>query len=306
MSSVTRPSEGWTTSWAAPLRRDRGLVVGAGLIGLLALAALSASVLAAVVGHGPSDQYPRIALDDSGIPITGGHGFLLGADELGRDVLVRVVYGARISLTIGVISTSLAMLVGVGVGILAGYRRGWVDAVLSEITSVTLAFPLLLTALSVAALNRAPGGATYVSPPVVVVAIIVLFSWTYFARVTRGIVVDITRMNYVRAAIGAGSPVRWILTREILPNVAPAVVVYWSVQLPSNIIAEATLSYLGVGIRAPQASWGSMIASAQSSGLYVAQPLMLIAPCAALFATVLGFNVVSTRLRVHLDPDRQG
>lgn len=288
------------------LRRDRTFVVGASIVLLLVGAALLAPVLAARVGHGPDEQFPAIAIDQTGIPITGGHGFLLGADDLGRDVLVRVLYGTRVSLVIGVVSTTLAMLIGVLIGLAAGYRRGWVDAVLSEITNVTLAFPMLLTALSVAALNRAPGGGSYVAPPVVVVAVISLFSWTYFARVVRGIVIDITHANFVKAAIGAGAPTRWIVFREILPNVAPSVIVFWAVQLPTNIMAEATLSYLGVGIRTPQASWGLMISEAQTSGLYVAQPWMLLAPCAALFVTVLGFNIVSTRLRAHLDPGREG
>ncbi|WP_036922488.1 ABC transporter permease [Propionicicella superfundia] len=288
------------------LRRDRTFVAGAVIVALLVALALLAPVIAAVVGHGPDAQFPDIAIDESGIPITGGHGFLLGADALGRDVFIRVLYGARVSLVIGVVSTTAAMLIGVAVGLVAGYWRGWADAVLSEVTNVTLAFPMLLTALSIAALNRAPGGSTYVSPPVVVVVIISLFSWTYFARVVRGVVIDVTNANYVKAAIGAGSPSSWIVLREILPNTAPSVIVYWAVQLPTNIMAEATLSYLGVGIRTPQASWGLMISEAQTSGLYVAQPMMLIAPCLALFVTVLGFNIVSTRLRAHLDPDKKG
>lgn len=284
------------------LRDDRVLGFGAGIVLVLAIVAIFAPVIATLIGHGPNDQFPDIAIDDAGIPISGGEGFLLGADALGRDVLIRVLHGARISLVIGVVSTTLAMLIGLAVGLVSGYRRGWLDGVLSELTTVTMAFPMLLTALTVAALNRAPGGATYVSPPVVVVAIISLFSWTFFARLVRGLVIDLTNATFVKAAIGAGFSPVWIAFREVLPNAAPAVVVYWAVQLPTNIMAEATLSYLGVGIRAPEASWGSMIAEAQSSGLYVAQPLMLIAPCAALFVTVLGFNIVSTRLRAHLDP----
>lgn len=293
----------------APLKQalaDPGLRLGAGVVAVLLLTAAAAPVLALLIGHGPNEQYPDIAISDAGIPVGPDQQFWLGADSLGRDVLVRVIFGARISVSIGVLSTTVAMVIGVLVGLAAGYLRGWVDAALSELTNVTMAFPMLLTALSVAALNRAPGGAVFVAPAVVVVVIISLFSWTYFARVVRAVVIDVTGATFVKAAIGAGSPTRWILSREILPNILPAVVVYWAVQLPTNIMAEATLSYLGVGIRAPEASWGQMIADAQSSGLYSVRPLILIAPCAALFVTVLGFNLLSTRLRAYLDPGRLG
>lgn len=288
------------------LRQDRELVVGVAIIAAIIFAAIIAPVVAALVGHGPNDQYPNIAISDDGIPITFGPGFLLGADELGRDVLVRVLYGARSSLMIGVASTTVAMVIGVTVGLLAGLSRGAFDAISSELTNVSLAFPMLLTALTVAALNRAPDGGTYLDPSFVVVVIISLFSWAYFARVVRGSVVAIANTDYVAAAVNAGAPRTWIAFREVLPNVAPTVIVYWAVQLPLNIIAEATLSFLGVGVRPPDPSWGSMISAAQTSGLYVAQPLMLIAPCAALFLTVLGFNMISTRLRVDLDPAGRG
>lgn len=288
---------GWRSFLADP-----GLLFGSLLVGLVVLAAVSAPLIAAVVGHGPNDQFPDDTLDDSGLPITGGNGFLLGADGSGRDVLIRTLYGARISLAIGVPATTIAMAVGVVVGLIGGYFGGRVDAVLSEFTNVALAFPFLVTALSVVTLNRGTAGTTLVDPVFVVIGIIALFSWTYFARLVRNSVTELKARPFVLAAVGCGSSHTRVLVREILPNIAPTVIIYWAVQLPTNIVAEASLSYLGVGIRPPTPSWGTMIANAQDSALYQVQPLMLIAPAGALFVTVLGFNILSTRLRSRFDP----
>ncbi|MBU8832122.1 ABC transporter permease [Mycolicibacterium goodii] len=288
---------GWRSFLADP-----GLLVGSLLVGLVVLAAVSAPLIAAVVGHGPNDQFPDDTLDDSGLPITGGNGFLLGADGSGRDVFIRTLYGARISLAIGVPATTIAMAVGVVVGLIGGYFGGRVDAVLSEFTNVALAFPFLVTALSVVTLNRGTAGTTLVDPVFVVIGIIALFSWTYFARLVRNSVTELKARPFVLAAVGCGSSHTRVLVREILPNIAPTVIIYWAVQLPTNIVAEASLSYLGVGIRPPTPSWGTMIANAQDSALYQVQPLMLIAPAGALFVTVLGFNILSTRLRSRFDP----
>lgn len=281
---------------------DPGLLAGAVLVGLVGLAALVAPVVAAIVGHGPNDQFGDLTLDEAGLPITGGNGFLLGADGSGRDVLVRTLYGARVSLGIGIPATTLAMLIGVTVGLVGGYFGGRIDAVLTEFTNIALAFPFLVTALSVVTLNRGSAGTTLVDPIIVVIGIIALFSWTYFARLTRNAVIELKSKPFVLAAIGAGAAPARVIRREILPNIAPTVIIYWAVQLPTNIVAEASLSYLGVGIKAPTPSWGTMIANAQDSALYQVQPWMLVAPAVALFVTVLGFNILSTRLRSRFDP----
>lgn len=281
---------------------DPGLVIGSALVLLVVIAALAAPLVAAVVGHGPNDQFPDDTLDAAGLPITGGNGFLLGADGNGRDVFVRTLYGARVSLGIGIPATTLAMLIGVIVGLLGGYFGGRVDAALSELTNIALAFPFLVTALSVVTLNRGTAGTNLIDPIFVVIGIIALFSWTYFARLVRNAVIEVKAKPFVLAAIGAGSSHWRVLLREILPIIAPTVIIYWSVQLPANIVAEASLSYLGVGIKAPTPSWGTMIANAQQSALYQTQPWLLIAPAFALFVTVLGFNILSTRLRSRFDP----
>ncbi|MEN4474853.1 ABC transporter permease [Mycolicibacterium cosmeticum] len=285
---------------------DPALAVGTLLVGLVVGAAVLAPVAAAITGHGPNEQFPDDTLDAAGLPITGGHGFLLGADGSGRDVFIRTLYGARVSLGIGIPATTIAMLVGVLVGLVGGYFGGRVDAVLSELTNIALAFPFLVTALSVVTLNRGTAGTTLIDPVLVVIGVVALFSWTYFARLVRNSVIEIKSKPFVLAAIGAGSSPARVIAREILPNIAPTVLIYWAVQLPVNIIAEASLSYLGVGIKAPTPSWGTMIANAQDSALYQPQPLMLIAPAAALFITVFGFNVLSTRLRNRFDPAAAG
>lgn len=281
---------------------DPGLVAGSVLVAFVVLAALAAPLVAALVGHGPDEQFPDETLDAAGLPITGGKGFLLGADGSGRDVFIRTLYGARVSLGIGIPATTIAMLVGVTIGLIGGYFGGRVDAVLSELTNVALAFPFLVTALSVVTLNRGTAGSTLIDPVLVVIGVVALFSWTYFARLVRNSVIEIKSKPFVLAAVGAGGSHARVIVKEILPNIAPTVIIYWAVQLPINIIAEASLSYLGVGIKAPTPSWGTMIANAQDSALYQPQPLMLIAPAAALFITVLGFNVLSTRLRSRVDP----
>lgn len=302
MSTLTVPPP--TAPVVAGRTVDRGLIFGGAIVAFVVLAALAAPLVAAVTGHGPNDQFANETLNDAGLPITGGNGFLLGADGSGRDVFVRVLYGARISLAIGIPATTLAMVIGVAVGLIGGYLDGRVDAVTSELTNVALAFPFLVTALSVVTLNRGTAGTTLIDPMLVVIGIITLFSWTYFARLVRGLVIELKSRPFVLAAIGAGASPARVLWREILPNIAPAVIVYWAVQLPINIVAEATLSYLGVGIRPPTPSWGTMIANAQDTALYQVQPFMLIAPAAALFITVLGFNILSTSLRNILDPVR--
>ncbi|SCX02609.1 ABC transporter permease [Mycolicibacterium fluoranthenivorans] len=285
---------------------DPALVAGTLLVSVVVGAALLAPVAAGLTGHGPNDQFPDDTLDAAGLPITGGHGFLLGADGSGRDVFIRTLYGARVSLGIGIPATTIAMLIGVAVGLAGGYLGGRVDAVLSEITNIALAFPFLVTALSVVTLNRGTAGTNLIDPIFVVIGIVALFSWTYFARLVRNSVIEIRSKPFVLAAIGAGSSPTRVIVREILPNILPTVIIYWAVQLPINIIAEASLSYLGVGIKAPTPSWGTMIANAQDSALYQPQPLMLIAPAAALFVTVFGFNVLSTRLRNRFDPASVG
>jgi peptide/nickel transport system permease protein len=240
-----------------------------------------------------------------GLPTGPRLDFPLGADGNGRDVLVRTLYGARVSLAIALPATTLALVIGTAVGLVSGFYAGRVDRVISQGIDIALSFPFIVTALSLLSLNRGGDGRPLLAPSLVVVLIITLFSWTYFARLTRGLVLSMRTSPMVEAARTIGASNGRIILREILPNIAPVLLVYWAVQLPTNIIAEATLSFLGVGVQAPQPSWGNMIAEAQRTSLYQVQPYFLLGPGLALLLTVAGFNTLSAGLRNVLDPRRQ-
>ncbi|MDX6740473.1 ABC transporter permease [Actinocorallia sp. A-T 12471] len=282
--------------------REPSARIGLVLVGAVVLAALLAPVAAALTGHGPNQQFRAEALTETGLP-TGPNGdFWFGADGNGRDVLVRTLYGARISLLVGIPATTLALLIGTAVGLVAGFFPGRTDRLLSLGTDVALSFPFVVTALSLVALNKGGDGRPLLNPVVLVIIVISLFAWTAFARLVRNLVVVLRERPFVEAALSLGASRRRVVVREILPNVLPVVVVYWAVQLPVNIMLEATLSFLGVGVQAPTASWGSMIAEAQRSSLYQVQPWFLLGPGIAMFVTVLGFNTISSGVRNVLDP----
>jgi peptide/nickel transport system permease protein len=282
--------------------RERSVRIGLITVGIVVAAAFAAPLVALLFGHGVTEQFPSIALDPAGVPIGPTVDFWLGADRNGRDVLVRSLYGARTSLLVGIPTTTVAMLIGTSVGVAAGFYGGRTDRILSQLTDVVLSFPFIVISLSLVTLNRTPAGDTIVSPTILVIVVISIFAWTYFARLTRGLVMDIRSHAFVEASITLGVSRSRIIVTDILPCIAPSVIVYWAVQLPQNIIAESTLSFIGVGIQAPQPSLGNIIFDAQSSGLYQVQPLYLITPIVLLVVIVVGFNTVSTGLRNVLDP----
>jgi peptide/nickel transport system permease protein len=297
------------SSYAALIVRallsERSFRIGALIIGFVVAGALLAPVVAWFLGHGPTEQFRDTALTEMGLPTGPTLAFPLGADGNGRDVLVRTLYGARVSLAIAIPATTLAMIIGTAVGLVSGFLSGRIDRILSQAIDVALSFPFIVTALSLLSLNRGSDGKPLVAPTLVVVLIITLFSWTYFARLARGLVLVLRKSPLVEAAQTIGASTTRIILREILPNIAPVILVYWAVQLPTNIVAEATLSFLGVGVQAPEPSWGNMIAEAQRSSLYQLQPWFLLGPGIALFLSVAGFNTLSAGLRNVLDPHRQ-
>ncbi|SHM62446.1 ABC transporter permease [Cryptosporangium aurantiacum] len=299
------------TAPAAPSRalgarilRERSARFGLITIGVVVLLAAAAPVFAAITGHGPAEQFPSEALSEAGVPVGPNGDFWLGADGNGRDVLVRTLYGARISLLVGIPATTVAAVLGTAIGVLSGYFGGATDRILSQVTDVVLSFPFVVTALSLVALNLGADGTSRLSPVLLVIIVIAVFAWTYFARLTRGLTLELRHRPFVEAAITLGAGHGRIITREILPSIAPAVIVYWAVQLPTNIVAEATLSFLGIGVQAPTPSWGNMIADAQSTSLYQVQPWFLAVPAIGLFLTVLGFNALAGGVRNVLDPAR--
>jgi len=290
----------WHRLW-----RDKSARHGMIIVSLMILGAVAAPLVAYLLGHGETEQFRDIALSDMGIPVGPTAAFPLGADDNGRDVLVRTLYGARVSLLIAVPATTLAMFIGLFVGLVGGYQGGKIDAVCQQLINLVLSFPFVVTALSLLALNQGGDNGPHVSPSWVVIFVITFFSWGYFARLARGLVLDLRQQDFIHAARIMGVPSWRILWRDVIPAVLPTIGVFWAIQLPANIVAEATLSFLGVGIPAPNASLGNMIADVQRSAMYQVQPWFLAAPALTLFFIVLGFNYLSSGLRNVLDPHQE-
>jgi peptide/nickel transport system permease protein len=294
------PHRHWLPEFVGVLWRERSVRVGAIIVFAVLVAAVLAPLAAYLTGHGPTDLFPDVALDEMGLPVGPSWAFPLGADGNGRDVFVRTLYGAQISLLVGIPATTAAMIIGTLIGMISGFLAGRVDRIVSQAIDVAMSFPFVVTALSLLSLNRGEQGMPLISPVVVVILVITLFSWTYFARLTRGMVQEQRSSPMV-----VGASKSRIICVDILPNILPTLLVYWAVQLPANIVAEATLSFLGVGIQAPVPSWGNMIAEAQRTSLYQDQPWFLAGPALALFLTVVGFNTLSSGLRTVLDPHQR-
>ncbi|MGI8864062.1 MAG: ABC transporter permease [Solirubrobacteraceae bacterium] len=228
---------------------------------------------------------------------------LFGVDPLGRDVFARVLYGARVSMEVALIATGISMLIGVVAGMVAGYYRGGVDTVISRTVDVLLAFPILLLALGLAAACSNAAGCVggLIKPGLTNVIFVIAFvNWTYIARIVRGQVLSLREKEFVEAARSLGASNRRIIFKELLPNLVVPIIVYSTLIIPQNILFEAALSFLGVGVQPPQASWGAMLADATSiSG---SAWWYMVFPGAALLLTVLAFNLVGDGLQDALHP----
>lgn len=299
----------WQIFWTR-FRKDKLALVALGFIVLLALAALAAPLIADLVGHGPNELFAAETLDEIGLPTVGPSSeFWFGVDTSGRDVFVRTVYGARTSLTVALLATGIAVTVGVILGSLAGFHGRWVDTLISRAMDLMLSLPVLLFSIGIAATcsitaEGCLGG--LVEPGIsLVTGIIALFTWPYIGRIVRGQVLTIRNKEFIESArsIGAGS--RRILFRDVLPNLAAPIIVYGTLIIPSNILFEAALSFLGVGIPPSTPSWGRMISDAAQGQLYTVAWWMLLFPGIALVLTTLAFNLVGDGLRDALDPRTQ-
>jgi len=282
----------WQLTWRR-LRSDKVAIAAIVVIMIMVGLAIAAPAIASLVHHPPNTAYPLTGQDAAGNPV-GPHtnGFWLGTDDTGRDLLVRILYGARISLFIGILTTLIATVAGVTVGLMAGYFGGIIDSVLGRLTDAVLAFPYVLLALALAIV---------IGPSLtVIIGVIAFFSWAGIARIVRGQTLSLKEKEYIEAArsIGAG-PFR-IMFIDILPNLLAPVLVLATLYIPNAVVFEATLSFLGLGIQPPTASWGNILSSAQP--FYQVAWWYVVFPALALLVTTLAFNLLGDGIRDAMDP----
>lgn len=279
------PVPAWRV-WGRRVLGHHGFTLGLAILGVVLFAPWLA----------PHDPYAQDVAQRLIPPVWHAQGtweHVLGTDKLGRDYLSRLLYGARVSLVIGVVAAALAGLIGVTLGIVAGYFGGRVDAVVSYILTVRLALPVVLVALALASLV---GGSLKV-----VILLLGLLLWDRFLVVARSVTQQLREAEFVAAAQVQGAPVAWILLREILPNLAGPLIVVATLEMAHAILLEATLSFLGLGVQPPTPSWGLMVAEGKAYMFF--QPWVIVIPGLALAMLVLAINLVGDGLRDVLAPD---
>jgi peptide/nickel transport system permease protein len=283
----------------AAVARDRWAAAGAVTIVLFVLAALCAPLLTGITGQDPY-SYHQDLLDDSGVPVGWGGGISsthwFGVEPLtGRDLFAIVVYGARTSLLVGIGATTVAMLIGVVVGLTSGYFGGWYDRVASRVMDVMFGFPVLVFLIALVAIVPAS-----FPRPLFLVLIIGLFGWPGIARITRGQALALRERNFVVASTAMGARAWHVMLSQVLPNASGTVIVIATIIVPYMIGVEAALSFLGVGVPPPTPSWGRTIGNAIA--WIQTSPMYLVFPGGALFLITLAFNLLGDGLRDALDP----
>ena len=307
----------WEQVWRR-FKRDKIAIAGGITIILLLFGAFfGAPIAQAILGHGPNDLYytaltptgqpigPWSHVDD---PLHPGHQvfLILGADStLGRDEFLRLLYGAQVSFEVAIFACLGSMSIGVLLGSVAGYFRGWVDTVVSRVTEITMAFPALLFIIALAStigdsLNNITFHGIFGRGVVNLVLILSLFGWFYPARIMRAVVLSLREKEFVEAARMTGASDGRIIRSHIIPHLVAPIIVYSTLSIASFIIAEAGLSYLGVGIKLPTASWGNLLQ--QASDYYTTQPWLMVWPGLAVLLTTLAFNLLGDGLRDAFDP----
>jgi peptide/nickel transport system permease protein len=287
----------FTLAWRR-LRRDRAAMFGAALVTLIVVAALVARFLAP---HDPAEQFrDGLTLDGQPMPSTllteASWRFPLGTDANGRDLLSRILYGARISLLVGVLANVLAVSLGVLIGAVAGYFGDPLESVLMRFTDVMMAFPTLLLAMTLVAILKPSAW--------IIIVVIGAVYWTWIARVVYGQVLTLRERDFVIATRALGAGRFYTLIRHILPQLVPTIIVWGTLGIATNVMLEASLSYLGIGVQPPTPSWGGMIQQGQS--YYRTAPGMVIFPGLAIMLTVFAFNLLGDGLRDALDPTQRG
>ncbi len=307
----------WEQVWIR-FRRDRvAMASGVFIIFLVLVAIFGGPIAAGILGHGPNDIFftavnqdllpvgPWTKVQDTLHP---GHTtlFILGADgTLGRDEFLRILYGARVSLEVAVLSTLGVMTIGVIMGTVAGYFRGWIDAIISRIIEVTMAFPALLFIIALAAtigqrLNDVTLGGTFGKGVITLVLVFTVFGWFYPARIVRSSVISLREKEFVEAARMVGASDLRIMRSHVLPHLVAPIVVVSTLIVAQYILAEAGLSFLGLGVKLPTASWGVLLADAPN--FYTTVPWLMLWPGLAVLLTTLAFNLLGDGLRDAFDP----
>jgi peptide/nickel transport system permease protein len=281
----------WGEIWRR-FRRDKFAMAGVVIIVGLVLIAVLAPWIAP---HDPTKQYDS-GLTMQGMPVGPSHEFWLGTDTLGRDLLSRLMYGARVSLVVGVLANGFALVLGVIFGLTAGYFRGWVETLLMRTTDVMMAFPIILLAVALVSAIQKPS-------LWILILVIGIVYWTPMTRVIHGEVLSIREKEFVDAARLTGCSSARILWRHILPHLVAVILVYTSLGLATTILFEATLSYIGLGVQPPTPSWGQMISEGQP--YYLSAPHLVLYPGLAIMITVLAFNLVGDGLRDAFDPQQR-
>lgn len=289
------------------LRRDKVAMAGGVIALLLIVISVFAPLIVGLLGHPPNEFHQELIDPDTSIPKAAWGGmswdFLLGVEPVnGRDVFSRVLYGSRVSLLIAFLSTVLSVVIGTAFGVVAGYFGGWVDSVISRLMDIFLAFPLLVFAFAlVGAIPEQAFGLTGDSLRIALLVFIIgFFNWPYIGRIIRGQTLALREREFVGAAVSLGATHRQVLVREVLPNLVAPILVYATLLIPSNILFEAALSYLGVGVQPPTATWGGMLSDATS--WYQVDPQFMFPAGVAIFITVLSFNLFGDGLRDAIDP----
>jgi peptide/nickel transport system permease protein len=281
----------WQLVWRR-IRRSKVAMASLGVIFLIILLAIFAPLLTAIEGQDPYTT----------------HNDLIDIEAVnGRDIFARIAYGARVSLTIAILATLVSVVLGTLLGAMAAYFGGWVDTLISRTMDLLLAFPQLLLLLTLTPILQDRLGNTFLGkgstlPIVSLVVILGFFGWPYLARIVRGQVLSLREREFVEAARAIGASPRRIVVKEILPNVVAVVLVYATLAIPTNITAEAALSFLGVGVRDPTPSWGQMLNASQTSNWYQIYPWYMLVPGTCLLITVLAFNLLGDAVRDALDP----
>ena len=274
------------------LLRRPAVVLGLAVIGLTVAAAIAAPLLAT---HDPNAQmFDGLTLE--GAPLPPGGAYLLGTDLLGRDLFSRLLYGARTSLVIGIVANAVAVAIGALVGVTAGYFRGWTGTALMGFTDLMMAFPALLLAIVLAAIFH---------PSLWIVALVIaLVNWVQAARVLYTETSALAEREFVVATRALGASSGRILWRHVLPHLVPTVIVWGTLGISTTVLLEATLSFLGIGVQPPTASWGNIIYENQT--YFQSAPWLVFIPGLCIVAVALAFNLVGDGLRDLLDPTQKG